>query len=289
MVPAAMGSQLSGSIIRPASYCGNHALKPTQGALNRGERQGSSQSTTGVHANCQEDMWRTAIAITSRVGGDPGHPGLYGPETAPAATRPGRLIVLETEGWATLNAASLRQAGITVLRRTDHPLIEMLEQGIAGMTAISREIGAFEAGWSLENTVAQHGPRVSRFVHAALKAARNTNQARYRMRLQEREEARGRLAAAARLADGIIALSAAGPAPLWEPDAPGAADNLRPTGVPSFNVATSLLGVPAVNVPLLAVGGMPLGVQCIGAPHEDARMSAYASWLAANIAPISVG
>src|SRR5262249_21602270 len=35
MVPAAIGTQVGGSIIRPAAFCGNVALKPTQGAINR--------------------------------------------------------------------------------------------------------------------------------------------------------------------------------------------------------------------------------------------------------------
>src|SRR5918996_3410628 len=56
MVPAAIGSQVAGSIIRPASYCGNWALKPSQGAINRGERQATSMSTHGMHASCAEDM-----------------------------------------------------------------------------------------------------------------------------------------------------------------------------------------------------------------------------------------
>src|SRR5258708_26737369 len=38
MVPGAIGTQVGGSIIRPAAYCGNFALKPTQGGLNRRER-----------------------------------------------------------------------------------------------------------------------------------------------------------------------------------------------------------------------------------------------------------
>jgi Asp-tRNA(Asn)/Glu-tRNA(Gln) amidotransferase A subunit family amidase len=50
MVPAAIGTQVGGSLIRPASYCGNCGLKPTMGALHRGERQGYSQSHVGVHA-----------------------------------------------------------------------------------------------------------------------------------------------------------------------------------------------------------------------------------------------
>ncbi|MDP1964479.1 MAG: amidase, partial [Reyranella sp.] len=72
MVPAAIGTQVGGSIIRPAAYCGNFALKPTQGGLNRGERQATSMSTHGPHAGCLEDMWQVAIEIANRAGGDRG-------------------------------------------------------------------------------------------------------------------------------------------------------------------------------------------------------------------------
>jgi Asp-tRNA(Asn)/Glu-tRNA(Gln) amidotransferase A subunit family amidase len=66
MVPAAIGTQVGGSIIRPASYCGNYALKPSQGAINRGERQATSMSTHGPHAGCLEDMWAVAIEIATQ-------------------------------------------------------------------------------------------------------------------------------------------------------------------------------------------------------------------------------
>ena len=79
MVPAAIGTQVGGSIIRPAAFCGNVALKPTQGGINRGERQATSMSTHGVHAGSIEDMWQVAIEIVRRVGGDRGCLGLIGP------------------------------------------------------------------------------------------------------------------------------------------------------------------------------------------------------------------
>src|SRR5215470_8823626 len=106
MVPAAIGTQVGGSIIRPAAFCGNIALKPTQGGINRGERQATSMSTHGVHAGSIEDMWQVAIEIARRAGGDRGCLGLIGPSGAPAAVKPERLIVLETEGWAELDALS---------------------------------------------------------------------------------------------------------------------------------------------------------------------------------------
>ena len=135
MLPAALGSQVGGSVIRPAGYCGNVALKPTQGGINRGERQATSMSTHGVHAGCIEDMWQVAIEIARRAGGDRGWPGLDGPSTTPAPRKPERLIVLETQGWDELDESSkegfssllgqLRELGVQLLRRRDTPLVEV--------------------------------------------------------------------------------------------------------------------------------------------------------------------
>src|ERR1700761_2974003 len=103
MVPAAIGTQVGGSIIRPASYCGNYALKPTQGAINRGERQATSMSTHGPHAGSLEDMWAVAIAIALRAGSDPGREALTGTVALPTAHKPRALAVMETEGWSALD------------------------------------------------------------------------------------------------------------------------------------------------------------------------------------------
>ena len=134
---------------RQASYCGNCALKPTMGALHRGERQGYSQSHVGVHAGSLADMWRVAMEIARRAGGDPGQPGLFGaPELSPAL-QPARLIVMETAGWAGLDAetregfdrilAVLGDAGVEVLRSTDDPLIDAFERGIVEAKAITTD------------------------------------------------------------------------------------------------------------------------------------------------------
>src|SRR5262245_14757412 len=157
MVPTAIGTQVGGSIIRPAAFCGNVALKPTQGAINRGERQATSMSTHGVHAGSIEDMWQVAIEIAERAGGDRGCLGLFGPRQAPAAQKPSRLIFLETEGWAELDSASraafetlldgLREAGIALLRRTDNPLLEKLEGAIADAASVCNAITGWENRW----------------------------------------------------------------------------------------------------------------------------------------------
>src|SRR6516164_8020801 len=138
MVPAAVGTQVGGSLIRPASYCGNCSLKPAMGALYRGERQGYSQSHIGVHAGSRPDMWHVAMEIARRAGGDPGQPGLFGAPDLSPALQPAGLIVMETAGWAGLDAktregfdrilAELRNVGVEVLRFTDDPLIDAFER-----------------------------------------------------------------------------------------------------------------------------------------------------------------
>jgi Asp-tRNA(Asn)/Glu-tRNA(Gln) amidotransferase A subunit family amidase len=64
------------------------------------------------------------------------------------------------------------------------------------------------------------------------------------------------------------------------PSAPGVAPKGRATGNPAFNTIWSLTGLPAVSLPLLSgEGGMPLGVQLVGAAGDDARLLRTANWL----------
>src|SRR5690606_28349441 len=128
-------------------------------------------STHGVHAGCIEDVWQVAIEIASRAGGDRGCPGLYGPPTPPEAVKPQRLIVLETEGWPEVDAATraafeallkrLSDRGIALLRRADDAAIEALERAIGDARRIGNAITAWENRWTLRNLVDQYPDGVS--------------------------------------------------------------------------------------------------------------------------------
>ena len=106
MISGGLGTQVIGSTIRPASFCGCVGFKPTVGALNRGgSYDGLSQSCTGVLAATLEDAWHVAYEIASRAGGDPGYPGLYGPASAPrGAPRRSALPSCKTAGWTAASA-----------------------------------------------------------------------------------------------------------------------------------------------------------------------------------------
>ncbi|MEZ5907890.1 MAG: amidase [Hyphomicrobiaceae bacterium] len=296
MMPAAIGTQVGGSIIRPAAFCGNVALKPTQGAINRGERMATSMSTHGVHANAIEDMWQVAIEIAARAGGDRGAIGLTGPRTPPAAQKPDRLVVLETDGWAQTDAAtraafenlleSIAAKGVTLLRRKQHPLIERLEQAIHEAGRICWAITGWENRWNQRNLVDNNPEGVSERAKATLAKAEAMTVDDYRALLIEREAAQITHARLAGLGDAVITLSCPGPAPIQPKDEPGKPLPARPTGDPVFNFPSSMLFAPCVTMPLLGVGGMPVGVQVMGQQHEDARMTAIARWLLGNVKPV---
>ena len=61
---------------------------------------------------------------------------------------------------------------------------------------------------------------------------------------------------------------------ILSPAAPGVAPKgLGATGDPAFCTLWTLTGLPALSLPLLAgEGGLPLGVQLVGAPGRDARL-----------------
>ena len=298
MVPAAIGTQVGGSIIRPASYCGNYALKPTQGAINRGERQATSMSTHGPHAGCLEDMWAVAIEIATRAGGDPGREALSGPIALPGAHKPAVLAVMETEGWPELDedargafeqiVAQLGSAGVQILRRKDHPELERFERTLVGARPLAAEITAWENHWLTRNLVAQNPDGVSARGRRVIEVAERVGVGGYRERIQKRALLRDHHGALADRVDAMIAPASPGPAPLWPGDIPGRPLAPRPTGDPVFNYPSSLLGAPVVTSPLAAVRGLPMGIQLMGQPGADARIIAIARWLRDAVRPVSV-
>ena len=298
MVPAAIGTQVGGSIIRPASFCANYALKPSQGAINRGERQATSMSTHGPHAGSLEDMWAVAIEIAIRAGGDPGREALAGPLMLPPAEKPRVLAVMETEGWAALDDASrtafeqvvaqVAAAGVQILRRTDSPELESFESALIGAGALAIDITAWENHWLTRNLVAQNPDGVSARGRRVLDVAARVGVDGYRERLHKRALLRDCYGALADRVDAMIAPASPGPAPLWPGDTPGQPLLPRPTGDPVFNYPSSLLGVSVVTSPLTAVRGLPMGIQLMGQPGTDARIVAIARWLRDTVRPVEV-
>ena len=283
MVTAASGSQVIGSIVRPASFCGCFGFKPSVGGINRG---GSfdvfSQSCTGVLAATLGETWRVAREISARAGADPGYPGLSGPLEVPAPRKPRRVAALETAGWA--RAADdakqaladvrerLQAADIEVLDRTTHDGVAAVEDAITGATPLSRAINAWETRWPL-NTYARDIDRagLSQTMIDRLADAEAMTLEQYQGLIGDRRRIREMYATLKDDCDGCITLAAPGAAPL----------GIDATGDPEFAVPASLLGTPALSMPVLQSEGLPLGLQLIGFTNDDDALFAAAGAIGA--------
>ncbi len=280
MLSTALGTQVIGSTIRPASYCGCVGFKPSVGALNRlGSHDYLSQSCTGVLATTLEDAWQVAYEIAVRAGGDPGYPALSGPAEAPAAKMPRRLAFLETGGWSAASAeakqglqdalARFKAAGIEILTRGANGKVAAAETAIAGAWPVSTKINEWESRWPLNIYRDRDAGKLSKRMLDRLANAEAMQPADYSALLKEREEIRRVYAGLASECDGCVTLSAPAAAPM----------GLQSTGDAAFAVAFSLLGVPAISLPLLQDEGLPLGLQVTGFAHGDAATVAAAAWL----------
>lgn len=280
MVPVAFGTQAGGSTIRPASYCGLVGLKPTIGTFSMAgiHTIASTIDHLGILASNLPDLWSVARRV-SDVARTPGVRGLPGAGHAlPRAAAPSRLVHLHTAGWDELDAETvaafdalvgrLRAAGVEVASREDDPRIASLESTLDSGVGGRLDIMAWEMRWPFEEYVDRHGPEMSDILHGYVRHARDLSPADYEGALRERRRVQEVVGGFSEIADAFISVASSGPAPL----------GLDHTGSRTFLNYWSWLGNPSFSLPLMAVRGLPVGLQLIGFEGEDERLAALARW-----------
>jgi Asp-tRNA(Asn)/Glu-tRNA(Gln) amidotransferase A subunit family amidase len=282
MVPAALGTQVVGSILRPASFCGCVGYKPSVGGVNRsGSYDHFSQSCQGGIGATVADIWGLITTITARTGGDPGHIGVTGKVNFAGTAKPKRLAILETGGWSVTTEGArkafeaargkLKAAGVEIKSRADDPDLEVAEKHLVDALPLTQSINAFEGRWPLNTYAALDAAKLSAPALDRLKTANAMTQRDYAELLKQREASRAAYNTAASRYDAFVTLGACGAAP----------KGLGSTGNTIMNVAASLLGCPAITLPLLEDEGMPLGLQLMGGVDRDAALFDTAVWVLA--------
>lgn len=277
MVPAALGTQTVGSVLRPAAYCGVVGLKPTFGRVSRRGVVPLSWSLDHVGALARTVV-DAALVVAAMSGPDAADPGtaalpplevaalLDGPPSAP------RLGVIEAP-FLERAAHEVRAHVRDLVRRLEaagaraEPVELPPLVAVAGpaVVAVSRaEVGAIHAD-AYRRHADQYRPRIRAGIELGLCVPADV----YLRAQRVRRGAREALMALFARYDALLMPSAPGPAP--EPET---------TGDPAFNGPWTGLGVPAISLPTgLTPDGLPLGTQLIGAPFEEARLLAAARWV----------
>ena len=274
MVPAALGTQVIGSTVRPASFCGCFGYKPSVGGINRGGSFDEfSQSCTGTIAATLAETWSTAREIAARAGGDPGYSGIMGPLALPPAAKPEAVVLLETAGWPNASEEAkaafaeargrIEAAGIKTLDRGTSEIVAGAEDAISDAHSLAMRINSWEGRWPL-NTYARDWDRsgLSQAAQDRLSDAEGMTQEEFAGLLAERDRVRTAFARLREVGEVCVTLPAPGAAPV----------GLDWTGDPIFVVPASLLGTPAMSLPVLEAEALPLGLQLIGFTNQDAAM-----------------
>lgn len=263
MVPAALGTQTAGSIIRPASFCGVVGYKPTYNLVNRTGLKPFSDytDTIGVLATEVDLAGRIVAAMAD-------HPALIEvPE--PQSVHLGICLPPHWESAETASLSALSEA---------REILQAAGAKISDVSLPDECLDARSIGLRIQHHEARHSfaPEISLSPDLISPILRDVIESGYEIDTDSYEEAKAQaIRARAHIGplfgqfDAVLTLSAPGEAPV----------GLETTGSPIFNHIWTLLHLPCINLPgLTGPAGMPVGVQLVCAHGDDAKLLAIAKW-----------
>ncbi|WP_237214878.1 amidase [Falsiroseomonas oryziterrae] len=266
-VPLAIGTQTSGSMIRPAAFCGIWGYKPSFGEISRVGvfQQSGSLDTLGFCARSLEDVQRLR-AVMLRLP--------YQPVSA-APTAP-RIALCRTPQWNQASAAAqsaledaARRLAAAGARVTE---LELPPALFGDWLSVHRRIANFESARNFGHERHRHRDMLSKDLgEGRIRDGEATPLEAYVAAQRSAEAMRAWAEDALSGLDAVLTLPAAGEAP----------KGLSETGNATFNSLWTMLYTPCLTLPFgSGPGGMPLGVQLVSQRHEDERLFATAGWVA---------
>jgi Asp-tRNA(Asn)/Glu-tRNA(Gln) amidotransferase A subunit family amidase len=279
MVPAALGTQTAGSVIRPAAFCGIYGFKPTFGFIPRTGvlTQAHSLDTIGVMGRSVEDLAFVADALGVHDDRDPASLSTSRPRLLATATEDAPLAPLfafvKTHAWDEADPAT-REAFGELIEHLGPQVQEVsidttTERGFAATRLVQRVEMAHHYGPILDRAPDLVSPTLAKLIEYG----RGVPGVEYLAALEARATYYGVVDELFGNYGTILTPAALGPAP----------KGLGSTGNPVFCGFWTFLGVPSVTVPLLEADGLPMGVQLVGARRDDGRLLRTARWLARHL------
>src|SRR5450432_4102376 len=264
MIPLALGTQTGGSVIRPASFCGVAAIKPSFHMLPKvGVKCFSwTLDTVGLFAAGVRDLAHGLSAITGR------------PELLPGPALSTLRIGVVTQDFAGEPEASGSEALRTAARAAEKAGASVralkLPEIVAEAWRIHPIVQEFEAHQAFAWEYRANYDAMPPLLRGRLDESKDTTPAAYDDARVVARRARGALAEIFGDVDVLLTFSAPGAAP----------KGLASTGDPRYNRLWTLMGVACVNIPAyVADGGLPVGVQVIARFGNDAGALAAARFV----------
>jgi len=279
LVPFALGSETSGSILTPAAFCGVTGLRPTYGLVSRYGAMALSWTLDKIGPLCRsaEDCGHVLQAIAGGDLKDPGSAGkgfYYSPEYHREwkDLRIGYAPV-DFSDWADERARPAFNAALEVFRGMGVTLVESklpdFPYGAMTGTIIAAEGASIFEPLVASGQVDQLAdPKQAAGFRAALQIPAKDYLRAMRVRTLAQQEFRKLYADL----DAILAPSRFGPAPnISDPlDARGPEPPPdRAPGMTALIPAGNLMGMPALSLPCGFAAGLPVAVQLCGMPFSE--------------------
>jgi Asp-tRNA(Asn)/Glu-tRNA(Gln) amidotransferase A subunit family amidase len=264
-VPAALGSQTNGSVIRPAAFCGVVGFKPTQAILPIEGALTFSHTLdqVGVFTRRVQDAAWLVWSLAD------------GPSFSPATctrSAPPRLAAVKTPAWEEAEDAAKQHfhRNIDTLRKAGADVKQIeLPNCFSQAHRTIRTIMAAEAAYNFEELKQKQAAHLSSILKDFLAEGEGVGAVAYLQAQRIRLTLQNDLERFLLQYDAIITPPAPGEAPA----------TLAQTGSPNFCSIWSLCGVPAITIPTgFGPRGLPLGLQIVGPHGKDEQALAAARW-----------
>jgi len=269
MVPLALGTQTTGSTIKPGSFCGVFAYRPTFGAIRCSGVMESAAScdTVTLYGRTVED-----IALHRDV--------LVGTEPAPVAglSEPPRIGFCRVPQWPRLAPYTqrlLEDAAARLARAGARLQDAALPEDFSEAEETHRQISCREFALNFTREIEHHWNELSEDLrNGKIRIGLECTDKRYRA--AQALAARCRLGVEALFGDFDVLLA---------PAAVGEAPVGTGTGDSTLASPWSLMHVPTMNVPVFkGPNGLPVGAQVIAGHGQDRKLFAAARWIHSALA-----
>jgi aspartyl-tRNA(Asn)/glutamyl-tRNA(Gln) amidotransferase subunit A len=279
LVPFAIGSETSGSIVTPAAYCGVTGLRPTYGLVSRYGAMALSWTLDkiGPLARTAEDCALILQAIAGKDGRDPGSAGKSFYYTPQYARKMQELRVgyapVDFNEWADPSARPAFQTALGVFKDMGVRFVEVNLPEFPYGPMISTVIGA-EAASIFEPLIASGkvDELADRKQIAGLKAYLEIPAKDYLKAMRLRRLAQEAFAKLFSTVDILLAPARLGPASKLDQPLDGSARTTPPPkhpGLASLIPAGNLAGLPALVLPCGFADNLPVAVQLVGLPFSE--------------------
>ena len=286
LVPYALGSETSGSIITPAAFCGVTGLRPTYGLVSRHGAMALSWTLDKIGPLCHtaEDCGLVLQAIAGADSNDPGSAGksfYYAPQFARKLSELKIGFAASDMEWADAELRPALEAGMAILREISPGMVETKLPDFPWGALIGSILGAEQAS-NFESFITSG--RVNDLADPSqvegLKASLAIPATQYLKAMRVRTLAQKKFRELFGTVDLIVAPARYGVAPkASEPfDAPQQATRNNPAtpGMRALIPAANIAGLPGISFPCGFASGLPVGLQLVGPAFRENTLLAVA-------------